>query len=59
MTDTCNDHLEAWRAERKKVENSALAEAQRTGRNQIFMDDGTEVTVTPAGHVFYNAADWY
>lgn len=51
--------LEAWRAERRSAENSALAEAQRTGRNQVFIDDGTEVTVTAGGHVFYNMGDWY
>ena len=60
MPDDNNEsRLEAWRDERRAAEAAAIAEARRTGRNHVFKDDGTEVTVTPAGHVFYNMADWY
>jgi hypothetical protein len=46
---------------REKAENDrALATARRDGKNVTFIaDDGCEVTVTPSGHVFHNAADWY
>lgn len=51
--------LEAWRAQREAANSAGIAEARRTGRNHVFMDDGTEVTATPSGSVFYNMADWY
>lgn len=58
--DIGNDRrLDAWRAERRAAETAGIAEARRTGRNHVFIDDGTEVTVTPSGDVFYNMADWY
>jgi len=58
--DIGNDRrLEAWRAERRASESTGIAEARRTGRNHVFMDDGTEVTATPSGAIFYNMADWY
>jgi hypothetical protein len=46
---------------RERTENErALATARREGKNVTFIaDDGCEVTVTPSGHVFHNAADWY
>jgi hypothetical protein len=50
---------DAWRSERRAAEAAGIAEARRTGRNYVFMDDGTEVTATPSGHIFYNMADWY
>ncbi len=46
---------------REKAENvTALAKAQTNGENVTFVAaDGCEVTITPAGHVFHNAADWW
>ena len=58
--DAGNDRrLDAWRAERRASESAGVAEARRTGRNHVSMDEGTEVTATPSGHIFYNMADWY
>lgn len=51
--------LEAWRSERHSAEVAGIAEARRTGHNHVFIDDGTEVTATPSGNIFYNMADWY
>jgi len=47
--------------EREARENSqAQMLARATGKAVSFIAaDGCEVTVTPAGHVFHNAADWY
>lgn len=45
---------------RQNREKSAIQEARRTGKGFSYIDDdGCEVTVTPSGHSFYNAADWY
>jgi hypothetical protein len=46
---------------RESAENNrAIATARRENKNVTFIaEDGCEVTVTPGGHVFYNAADWY
>jgi LPS O-antigen subunit length determinant protein (WzzB/FepE family) len=51
--------LEQWRKDRQIAYQVAVAEAQRTGRNFVYIDDGTEITVTPQGNSFYNMADWY
>lgn len=41
-------------------ERQEIAKAQRTGEPYTYIDeDGCEVTVTPSGHSFYNAADWW
>lgn len=38
----------------------AIATARQQNRNVTFIaSDGCEVTVTPGGHVFHNAADWW
>lgn len=46
---------------REQSENAvALAKARLTDANVTFIAaDGCEVTVTPSGHVFHNAADWW
>lgn len=45
---------------REAREKAAIREAQRTGQSFSYIDDdGCEVTVTPGGHSFYNAADWW
>jgi hypothetical protein len=46
---------------READENArAIATARRYNKNVTFIaHDGCEVTVTPGGHVFHNAADWY
>ena len=45
---------------RQNREQAAIREAQRIGKVFSYIDDdGCEVTVTPSGHSFYNAADWY
>lgn len=47
-------------AERREYERRAIRTAKREGKSVTYLDtDGCEVTVTPGGHVFYNAADWY
>lgn len=34
--------------------------AKQIGKAITYIDDdGCEVTVTPGGHVFYNASDWW
>lgn len=47
--------------ERERAENQqAILQARLTNRNVTFTaQDGCEVTVTPAGHVFHNMGDWY
>ena len=46
--------------QRAKREQREVAKAKSRGENRSYIDDdGCEVTVTAAGHVFYNAADWY
>jgi hypothetical protein len=41
-------------------EAMAKVQARQTGNAVTYKDtDGCEVTVTPDGHVFYNAADWW
>jgi hypothetical protein len=48
------------RATEKAENDCALAKAAREGKNVTFIaSDGCEVTVTPGGHVFHNAADWW
>lgn len=46
---------------REKAENdAAITRARAIGGNVTFIAaDGCEVTVTPGGHVFHNAADWW
>lgn len=46
---------------REAAENQkAVTKARAEQRNVTFIaHDGCEVTATPTGHVFYNAADWY
>jgi hypothetical protein len=46
--------------EQQERENEAIMLAMQLKRSLTYTDkDGCEVTVTPAGHVFYNAADWW
>lgn len=47
--------------EREQKENDiALLQARLTNKNVTFIaKDGCEVTVSPQGYVFYNAADWW
>jgi hypothetical protein len=41
-------------------EQREIARAHATGKSHTYIDDdGCEVTVTPSGHSFYNAADWW
>lgn len=52
-----NDREEAARKERERRE---IIMAQQQNKSRSYIDtDGCEVTVTPGGHVFYNAADWW
>lgn len=46
---------------REEEERRALETARRFNKPVTFIssEDGCEVTVTPAGHVFYNSADWW
>lgn len=45
---------------RKERERLEIILAQQTKKTRSYIDtDGCEVTVTPGGHVFYNAADWW
>lgn len=46
---------------REQAENDvALIKARRAGRNITFTAaDGCEVTATPTGHIFHDAADWW
>lgn len=58
MTD--EERREEIRARERAENNRAIATARRYGKNVTFIaDDGCEVTVTPSGHVFHNAADWW
>lgn len=61
MIDIGNDERFApIQKARQTREKAAVAEAQRTGKGSSYIDDdGCEVSVTPGGHAFYNAADWY
>ena len=52
-------HLDKWRAGIKLSEDALVANARALGRSQTSMIDGTEVTATPEGHIFYNVADWF
>ena len=54
MTTNEDPRLEAWRNKRRAAEAAGVAEARRTGKNYVFLDEGTEVTATPSGHIFYN-----
>jgi len=41
-------------------ERFAVSLAKATGKSITYIDkDGCEVTATPSGHVFLNAADWW
>ena len=41
-------------------ERDEIAKARIAGKAHSYVDeDGCEVTVTPSGHSFYNAGDWY
>lgn len=45
---------------REQREKRAIQQAQAQQRPISYIDDdGCEVTATPGGHAFYNAADWY
>lgn len=45
---------------RMERERAAIRQAQETNQFVVYIDDdGCEVTATPSGHTFYNAADWY
>jgi hypothetical protein len=51
---------EALQAREAAENGKALATARSENRNVTFIaHDGCEVTVTPQGHVFHNAADWW
>ncbi len=46
--------------QRNKREQREMAKAKSRGETRSYIDsDGCEVTVTPTGHVFYNASDWW
>ncbi len=48
------------RQARQAREKAAIEEAKRTGKAVVYIDDdGCEVSCSPSGHSFYNAADWY
>lgn len=48
------------REEREQREQRFITEAKRNQKCITYIDsDGCEVTVTPGGHAFYNASDWY
>lgn len=48
------------RATEAEENSRAHATAKREGKSVTFIAaDGCEVTVTPSGHVFHNAADWW
>lgn len=52
-----SEEKEAARGRREDAAKRIAAE-----RKQSFTyidDDGCEINVTPTGHVFFNAADWY
>lgn len=61
--DRCLEELksrEALQAREAEENARALTIAKRENRNVTFIaHDGCEVTVTPGGHVFHNAADWW
>lgn len=45
---------------REQRERRAIQQAQVEQRAITYIDDDDcEVTATPSGHAFYNAADWY
>jgi hypothetical protein len=51
---------EELRAREKAENDRAIATARAENKNVSFIaHDGCEVTVTPDGNVFHNAADWY
>ncbi len=53
-------HLEKYRADIRRSDESLVANARGLGRNQtVIADDGCEVTATPDGHIFYNMSDWF
>ncbi len=55
MTDNRQQQIRQERREALEIQK-----ARQEGKNHSYIDeDGCEVTVTPAGHVFYNAADWW
>jgi hypothetical protein len=51
---------EEIKAREAKENAPRIEQAKRTGQSVTFIaEDGCEVTVTPSGHVFHNASDWY
>lgn len=51
---------EALQAREQAEKQKALNRARSTQRSVAFTaHDGCEVTATPGGDVFYNAADWW
>jgi hypothetical protein len=51
---------EKAKEDRERREKAAVVKAQQEKRSVTYTDtDGCEITVTPAGHVFYNASDWW
>jgi len=51
---------EEIRKKEKEENDRALAQAKSTGKAVTFKGyDGCEVTVTPDGSIFHNAADWW
>lgn len=47
-------------ADCKKREREMVIRAKQQDKIISYIDtDGCEVTVTPGGHAFYNAADWW
>lgn len=41
-------------------EQRAIKQAKRLKKSVTYVaEDGCEVTATPSGHIFYNAADWW
>jgi hypothetical protein len=44
----------------RERESAKIQEAMRKKEYITYKDeDGCEVTATPSGHAFYNAADWW
>lgn len=46
--------------DRQRRERTAVQKAKEEQKAIVYIDtDGCEVAVMPAGHVFYNVADWW
>ena len=57
-----NDLLarEKLQAREKEFNDKLIAQAREKGHAvAAIAPDGCEVTASPSGHVFYNAADWW